>query len=128
VSENGKKKWYIHQIPQFSGNTVLKIDNMETGSFPVFGNEFQVTLPTCCYLSCCTDINYDITDSQGKSVGTITKQWKGGGCIETVYTIAGVTWVIDLTANLSNSQKYSIISATMLLDYGFYKQNRKDFK
>lgn len=80
---------------------------------------FEINGPFC-VISCCGDVEFPITTTDGAEVGKITKQWTG--FIKESYTDAdnfGCTFPLDLDVKL----KAALLGAVFLIDFNFFEQS-----
>jgi len=91
----------IYNICDASGNPVLQIRG------PV------------CAVSCCKDINFDVTTSDGASViGKVSKKF--GGIVKEAFTDAD-TFGVEFPRDLDVRVKATLLGATFLIDMNFFE-------
>lgn len=100
-----KQKWHpflpVFEICDVNENVVLKLN----GPF--------------CAVSCCSDVNFEITTNDDVTVGKITKQWSGFA--KEMFTDAdnfGITFPLDLDVKF----KAVLVGAVILIDFMFFEQ------
>jgi len=101
-----KQEWHFY-LPKFSiqnaqGETVLKM----TGPF--------------CACSCCSDVEFPVTSTDGSKVGQLTKQWTG--FVKEAFTDAdnfGIKFPLDLDVKM----KAVLLGAIFLIDFMYFEEN-----
>ncbi|XP_059403181.1 phospholipid scramblase 1-like [Carassius carassius] len=76
----------------------------------------------CCAISCCGDVNFDVTSKDGHSVGRISKQWsdliKESQDNSSIKDNYGVNFPMDLDVRM----KAVLLGACFLIDFIFFEQ------
>merc|ERR1711976_125267 len=107
-----------------SGEVLGSIEQQWDPCLPIFeildnnGNAVLKMKGPFCAISCCGDVNFDITTTDGTEVGKITKQWTG--LAKEAFTDAdnfGVTFPLDLDVKV----KATLLGAVFLIDFMFFE-------
>lgn len=77
----------------------------------------------CCTTSCGDDIEFFVTDNEGKEIGSIEKKFTG--CCREI--LEADTFKVEFKADLGVQEKALIISAAFLIDFMYYEGENSDF-